>query len=144
MTVEPETVETDAGIGEEEMNDPEDSIGGTEGDLSEDHQIIVEQLKKIMVEGRTSDGIMFKKVDKKVLKIQTDRVNEMIKYSKSKNTTETNHLIRAVSVWVAEQIGLKKTKHRKKNEPRWKHSIEGVGWGYKEAGTRSQLAGKGI
>ena len=103
MTVEPETVETDAGIGEEEMNDAEDSIGGTEGDLSEDHQIIVEQLKKIMVEGRTSDGIMFKKVDKTVLKIQTDRVNETIKYSKSKNTTETNNLIRAVIVWVAEQ-----------------------------------------
>ena len=28
-------------------------------------------------------------------------------------------------VWVAEQIRLKKAECRKKNEPRWKHRIEG-------------------
>ena len=70
-----------------------------------------------MVEGRTGDGIMIKKVDKKVLKVQTDRVNEAIKYLKSKSITETNKLIRTASVWVAERIGLKKPEHRKKNEP---------------------------
>ena len=57
--------------------------------------------------------------------VQTDRVNEAIKYLKSKSITETNNLIRAASVWVAEQLGLKKTEHRKKNEPRWKRRIEG-------------------
>ena len=30
----------------------------------------------------------------------------------------------AASVWVAEQIGLKKAEHWKKNEPRWKRRIE--------------------
>ena len=67
-----------------------------------------------MLEGKTSDGIMFKKVDKKTLKVQTDRINYVIKYFKSKNITETNDLIKAASVWVAEQIGLKKTDYRKK------------------------------
>ena len=57
---------------------------------------------------------MFKKVDKKTLKVQTDRINYVIKYFKSKNITETNDLIKAASVWVAEQIGLKKTDYRKK------------------------------
>ena len=33
--------------------------------------------------------------------------------------------MQAASVWVAEQIGLKKVVHRKKNEPRWKRRIEG-------------------
>ena len=33
--------------------------------------------------------------------------------------TETNNLIKAADVWVAEQLGLKKAKYRKKNEPRW-------------------------
>ena len=47
---------------------------------------------------KTSDGIMFKKVDKKVLKAQTDRVNKVIKYLKS-NLIKTNNLIRAASVW---------------------------------------------
>ena len=60
-----------------------------------------------MLKGKTSDGIMFKKVDKKTLKIQTDRVNDAIKYFKSKNITETNDLIKAANVWAAEQIGLK-------------------------------------
>ena len=120
-----ETVENDVGAAEDEIHDAEDSMGDTEGDLSEEHQVIVEQLKKIMVEGRTGDDIMFKKVDKKVLKVQTDTVNEAIKYLKSKSITETNNLIRAASVWVSEQIGSKKAEHRKKNEPRWKYRIEG-------------------
>ena len=78
-----------------------------------------------MVEERTGGGITFKKVDKKVLKVQTDRANEAIKYLKSKSITETNNLIRAAGVMMAEQIGLKKAERRKKNEPRWKHKIEG-------------------
>ena len=81
------------------MNDVEDTIGDTEGDLSEEHWTIVEQLKEIMVEGRTGNGIMFKKVNKKVLKVQINSViNEVIKYLKSNSITETNILIRAASV----------------------------------------------
>ena len=68
---------------------------------------------------------MFKKVDKKTLKVQTDRVNDVIKYFESKNITETNDLIKAASVLVAEQIGLKKRDYREKNGPRWKRRIEG-------------------
>ena len=78
-----------------------------------------------MLEGKTSDRILFKKVDKNTLKVQTDGVNDAIKYLKSKSITETNDLIKAASVWVAEQIGLKKRDYREKNEPRWKRRIEG-------------------
>ena len=124
VKVEPKTVETDVRTAEEKMNDTEDSIGDTEGDLNEKHRAIVEHLKKIMVEGRTGSDIMFKKVDKKVLKNQIDTVNKAIKYLKSKSITATNNLIRAASVWVAERIGLKKAEHRKKNEPRRKSRTE--------------------
>ena len=55
-------------------------------------------MKKIVVEGRTSDGIMSKKVDKNVLKIQTYRVNEAIKYLKRKSIIETSNLIRAANL----------------------------------------------
>ena len=34
-------------------------------------------------------------------------------------------MIKATSVCVAEQIGLKKRDYREKNEPRWKSKIEG-------------------
>ena len=57
---------------------------------------------------------MFKKVHKKTLKFQTDRVNDAIKYFKTKNITETNDLIEAASAWVAGQIGLKKLEYREK------------------------------
>ena len=79
---------------------------------------------------------MLKNVGKKVLKVETDRSNEAIKYLKYKSFTETNNLIRTAIVLVAEQIGLKKEEHRKKNEPRWKHLR------HKEAETLSQLFGK--
>ena len=118
VTVEAETVKINAGAGEEEINDAEDSIGDIEGDMNEEHRMIVEQLKEILRDGRTCDGIMFKNVDRKVLKVQTNRVNEAIKYMKSKSITETNNLIKATSVWVADQIGLKKAEYGKKNEPR--------------------------
>ena len=49
----------------------------------------------------------------------------MIKYFKSKSITKTNDLIKGASVWIAEQIGLKRRDYREKNEPRWKSRIEG-------------------
>ena len=70
MKLETEAVETDVRTVEEKMNNGDDSIGNNEGDSSEEFQTIIEQLKGIMVEGRTGDGFMFKKVDKKVLKVQ--------------------------------------------------------------------------
>ena len=90
VTVDAGIVETAVGTVEEEINDAENSIGDTEGDLSEEHQAIVEQLKKIIVEGRTGDDIMLKETDKKVLKVQTDRVNEAIRYLKSKSLKKNN------------------------------------------------------
>ena len=109
---------------EEVNNNVIDSIDDTRHTLNYEHRKIVERLNEIMLEGKTSDGIMFKKVDKKTLKVQTDRVNEAIKYFKSQNITETNDLIKAASVWVAERIGLKKRDYREENEPRWKRRIE--------------------
>ena len=98
----------------EEVNNNVIESDDTRDNLNDEHQKIVERLNEIMLEGKTSDGIMFKKVDKKTLKVQTDRVNDAIKYFKSKSITETNDLIKAASVWVAEQIGLKKRDYREK------------------------------
>ena len=49
-----------------------------------------------------------------MLNYVNDRVNDAIKYFKSKNIIETNDLIKAASVWVAEQIELKKRNYREK------------------------------
>ena len=50
-------------------------------------------------------------------------MNKPVKYLQSKSITETNNLIVGTSVWVAEQMGVKKSEHRKKNESRWKRKI---------------------
>ena len=93
-----------------------DSVDDTRHNLNDEHRKIVERLNEIMLEGKTSDGIMFNKVEKKILKVQTDNVNYAIKYFKSKSITETKDLIKAVSVWLAEQIGLKKRDYREKTD----------------------------
>ena len=49
-----------------------------------------------------------------MLNYVNDRVNDAVKYFKSKNIIETNDLIKAASVWVAEQIELKKRDYREK------------------------------
>ena len=99
---------------EEVNNNVIDSVDETRHNLNDEHRKIVEQLNEIMLEGKTSDGIMFKKIDKKTLKVQTDRVSDAIKYFKSKNITELNALIKAAIVSVAEQMGLKKRDYREK------------------------------
>ena len=80
---------------EEVNNNVIDSVDDTRHTLNDEHGKIVERLNEIMLEGKTSD------------KVQIDRVSNAIKYIKSKNITETNDLIKAASVWVSEQIGLK-------------------------------------
>ena len=105
---------------EEVNNNVIDSVDDTRHNLNDEHRKIVERLNEIMLDRKTSDSVMFKKVDKKTLKVQTDRVNDAIKYFKSKNITEMNDLIKAGSAWVAEQIGLKKRDYREKIKPKWK------------------------
>ena len=51
-----------------------------------------------------------------MLNYVNDRVNDAVKYFKSKNIIETNDLIKAASVWVAEQIELKKRDYREKKK----------------------------
>ena len=92
-----------------------------------------------MVGEKTSDEMMFKKMEKKVLKVQTGKVIEATKYLKSKRIAKTINLIRAASVLKAERMRWKKAEYRKrKNQGK---NIE-LG-GYKEAETRSLLSEKG-
>ena len=49
-----------------------DSVDDTRHNLNDEPQKIVERQNEKMLEGKASDGTMFKKVDKKILKAQTD------------------------------------------------------------------------
>ena len=107
--------------GGQDMN--EDELINDE--LDQEQRMIVDQLKQIMAEGRTAEGIMFKKVDRKTLRTKTEKVNGVLQFVKTSNITQTNDLIKAAGIWVAEQLGLKKFTIREKYVPRWKRRIEG-------------------
>ena len=51
------------------------------------------------------------------------RVNR-VELIETKNITQTINLIKAASVWVADQLGLKKYESGKTRDPWWKRSIE--------------------
>ena len=91
--------------------------------LDEETQLIIAQLNKILAGGRNTDGISFKKVDMNTLNRTTAKVNRVIELIETKNITQTNNLIKAAGVWVADQLGLKKYEGGKKKD-QWKRRIE--------------------
>ena len=59
-----------------------------------------------------------KKVDRMKVLEETRRVNNVLKYIKTNNITETNRLLKAVGLYVKERLGMKsKTRERKNAEP---------------------------
>ena len=91
--------------------------------LDEETQPIIDQQNEILADGRNTDGIYLKKVDIKTLNRTTAKVNRVIELIETKNITQTNNLIKAAGVWVADQLGLKKYECGK-NDPWWKTGIE--------------------
>ena len=92
--------------------------------LDEETQLIIAQLNKILAGSRNTDGISFKKVDMNTLNRTTAKVNRVIELIETKNITQTNNLIKAAGVWVADQLGLKKYEGKKKKDPWWKRRIK--------------------
>ena len=70
-------------------------------------------------------NICFKKADKKRLSGETKRVNGVLKYIKTRNISETNRLMKVISVYIADKLGMKRGNSTRKNEiPRWKRRLE--------------------
>ena len=86
--------------------------------LDEEMQLIIAQLNKILAGGRNADGISFRKVDTNTLNRTTTKVNKVIELIETKNITQTNNLVKAASVWVVDQLGLKNYESGKKKDPR--------------------------
>ena len=92
-------------------NDSDETINNVAANvetLDEETQFIIAQLNEILSGGRNTDGISFKKVDMTTLNRTTAKVNRVIELIETKNITQTNNLIKAAGIWVADQLGLKK------------------------------------
>ena len=59
-----------------------------------------------------------------ILNRTTTKVNSVIELIETNNITQTNNLIKAAGVWVADQLGLKKYKGENKKDPWRKRRIE--------------------
>ena len=53
-------------------------------------------------------------------------VNQVTELIETKNITQTNNLIKAAGVSVADQLGLKKCEGGKEKDPWWKKHIEDI------------------
>ena len=74
----------------------------------EETQLIIAQVNKILTGGRTTDDISFKKVDMNTLNRITVKMNKVTELTETKNITQAIILIKAASVWVANQLGINK------------------------------------
>ena len=92
--------------------------------LEEETQLTITQLNKILAGDRNPDGNSFIKVDMNTLNKTTAQVNRVIELSETKNITQTNNLIKAAGLRVADQLGLKKYEGRKGKDPSLKRRIE--------------------
>ena len=94
-------------VNEQSVVDFEGNVNETDVGIPHEERAIIDQSKNIIAEGvGNNHGMSFKKVDKKRSEEETRKVN--IKHVVTKEITKTNNLIKAASVWVARQLGLKK------------------------------------
>ena len=95
-------------------------------DLNEEEHEMLTQLMEIIKSKNLGEQISFKKVDRSKLNNVTKKVDRVVQYIMTNSITDTNSLIKAASVYVAKELGLKKQrKDAKKTEPWWKRRIEG-------------------
>ena len=94
-------------------------------EATEEEREIVTTLLTMMKQPEEDVNIFFKKADKKRLSEETKRVNGVLKYIKTRNISETNRLMKVISVYIADKLGMKRKNSIRKNEiPRWKRRLE--------------------
>ena len=75
--------------------------------IDEETHHIIDNLNDIITSNRNADGISFKKIDMKILNQTIAKANRVIESIETRNITQTNNLIKAASVWVADQLRFK-------------------------------------
>ena len=84
--------------------------------LTDEEKGILNRIKGIMSQGEYKDISSFKKVDRWQLNAITQKVNKVIEHIETRNITETNNLMRAISTFVAEKLRTEKGTKGKSTE----------------------------
>ena len=71
--------------------------------MNQEVLLIITQLNDILIEGKNTNGISIKNIDLKNLTRVTSKVDSVIELVETKNITQTNNLIEAAGVCVADR-----------------------------------------
>ena len=97
-------------------------------DMTAEQKMIYDRIKARLQEDNDEIICNLKKADQWKLTQETQKVNKVLKYIRTSNITETNNLIKAASMVVAENMGMdvrKKNANRSdRKEPWWKRRIQ--------------------
>ena len=75
-----------------------------------EESLIIDELKALMINNEIEAYLPCKKVDQRKLRNVTKKVNAVIRHTETDDVTKTNKLAMAVALWVAKEVGLKKSK----------------------------------
>lgn len=69
-----------------------------------EEQLVIGEVKRLITQGQTSDGIIFKKVDQDKSVEEPRQVNGAIKHLMTRNNTPNNNLIKAANLWIDKTV----------------------------------------
>ena len=84
--------------------------------LGEEEKIMIQDILNLMKENSRIELREFNKIDRSVLAQWSRKINCILKHIRTENITDTNILIKAVTVYVGKKIGLKACGSKNKKE----------------------------
>ena len=91
-------------------------------DIDEDTKEITNELVELMRTDETPPNM--RHIERKKLKEEATKVNEILQCVQTDNITDTNKLLKAAGCLVAKRLGIKKKKEKNTKDPWWKKRIK--------------------
>ena len=113
-----ENIEEESNVNKQSANTENIVLNDFENASNEEKEM-VRKIVELMNNPDREVDYDFRKVNKIRVVEETRKVNKVLKYIATSNITETNRLLKAVSMLVAERIGIKKKNTTKRNTEPW-------------------------
>ena len=85
-----------------------------ETEITDEERLIIDALKALVIRNETEEHLLFKKVDQRKLRDVTKKVNAVIKHTETDDITQTKKLAMVADLWVAKEVGMRKSKEERK------------------------------
>ena len=91
--------------------------------LSKEQKLNLENLKRMLNSEKTILPLL-RNIEWRIVKAETNKVNQVLTYISTNNITELNELIYAGAKLVCEKIGILSKSTKKKSKPGWEFRLE--------------------